>query len=126
MQKISVWKRLRYRFDNTMAKGTPALIMWLFIASFLMIVGFSILVILLQILPQEGGPIPFSEVIWLSMIRALDPGTVAGDEGPWLFRLAMFVITLGGLFLVSILIGVVTSGIESRIENLPQRPVICR
>jgi voltage-gated potassium channel Kch len=42
---------------------------------------------------------------------------VAGDTG-WSFRLVSFAITLGGIFIVSALIGVLASGLEGRLGEL--------
>ncbi len=50
-------------------------------------------------------------------MRTLDAGTMGGDTG-WGFRIAMLVVTFGGVFVISMLIGVLTSGIESKMEEL--------
>ncbi len=50
-------------------------------------------------------------------MRTLDSGTMGGDAG-WGFRFSMLVVTLGGIFVISTLIGVLTSGIESKIDEL--------
>jgi voltage-gated potassium channel Kch len=73
-----------------------------------------------HVIPAEviGGEPSLAEVVWSSAMHALDAGTIAGDQGPWTFRLTMFTMTLVGLFLVSILIGIITSGIEARLEEL--------
>jgi voltage-gated potassium channel Kch len=42
---------------------------------------------------------------------------MGGDQG-WPFRAVMFLVTLGGIFLVSSLIGVLTSGLESKMDEL--------
>ncbi|MFQ5614995.1 MAG: potassium transporter TrkA, partial [Anaerolineales bacterium] len=120
MRKITIWDRLRYGFDNTMAKGVIALIGWLFVASLVMIGVFSVFIVLARVLPIDpgGDGYAFREIFWMTTMRALDAGAVADDEGPWFFRLTMFGIAVGGLFLVSILIGVITSGIEAKIEDL--------
>jgi voltage-gated potassium channel Kch len=55
--------------------------------------------------------------MWQSMLRTLDPGVVAGDNG-WQLRLLMMIVTIGGIFIVSILIGTITSGLEARLTEL--------
>jgi voltage-gated potassium channel Kch len=50
-------------------------------------------------------------------MRTLDSGTMGGDAG-WSFRIAMLLVTFGGIFVISTLIGVLTSGIEGKIETL--------
>lgn len=120
MHKVTTVDRFRYAFDNTMSRGAVALIGWLLIASLVVIVVFSTLVLAAHLIPADGSgsQLSLGEVIWSSAMHALDAGTIAGDQGPWTFRLTMFGMTLVGLFLVSILIGIITSGIESRLEEL--------
>jgi voltage-gated potassium channel Kch len=55
--------------------------------------------------------------MWQSLLRTMDPGVVAGDNG-WQLRLLMMIVTIGGIFIVSILIGTITSGLESRLAEL--------
>jgi ion channel POLLUX/CASTOR len=52
------------------------------------------------------------------LMRTLDAGTMGGDSGSWPYLISMFVITLGGVFVVSTLIGVLTSGIEGKLEEV--------
>ncbi|HUF39274.1 MAG TPA: hypothetical protein VMN57_12185, partial [Anaerolineales bacterium] len=114
MNRFSLLQHLRYRFDNTMSKGIVALIAWLFVLSLVLVLGLALIVLLLGLLPGE----PFSEVFWTSMMHALDPARVGDDEGSWIFRLTMFGIALVGLFLVSVLIGVINNGIEGKLDDL--------
>lgn len=109
--------RLRYAFDNSMAKGPIALIGWLAVVSVAIIAVMATIVTLLGISPGDGEPINFFEAFWLGMMRTLDAGTMGGDTG-WGFRLAMFAVTLGGVFVISTLIGVLTSSVEDKIESL--------
>jgi ion channel POLLUX/CASTOR len=116
VRKITFKDRFRYHFDNIMSKGPIALIGWLFIASAILIVSISLVVVTFGIGPE--GKATFMEVAWASLMRTLDPGTMGGDEGQRSFLLAMLVVTLGGIFIVSILIGILTTGIEGKLEQL--------
>ena len=120
MRKITLTDRLRYKFDNIMSKGSIALIGWLFILSALMILVVSVIVILAGIGPtqENGAAVGFWEMTWVSLMRTMDAGAISGDTGSWQFLLAMFIITLGGIFIFSILIGILTSGIESKLDEL--------
>ncbi len=109
--------RLRYAFDNSMAKGPIALIGWLAAGSVIIIAVMAAFVSLLQIPVNEGSPVDFLEAFWLSLMRTFDAGTMGGDTG-WGFRLAMLAVTLGGIFVISTLIGVLTSSVEDKVENL--------
>ncbi len=116
MRKITFKDRLRYHFDNMMSKGPIALIGWLFFVSAILIAIVSLLVVSLGIGPE--GKHTFLEVAWAGLMRTLDPGTMGGDEGHWSFLLAMLTVTFGGIFIVSILIGILTTGIEGKLEQL--------
>ncbi|MCF6475687.1 potassium transporter TrkA [Nonomuraea sp. MG754425] len=114
---MKVRDRLRYWFDRTMDRGTPALIGWLGLCSALMIGVVTILVVLLTNTDteQNGG---WPGVAWMSLLRTLDPGTMGGDEGSALFLSLMLIVTVGGIFIVSALIGVLTTGLEKQIDKL--------
>src|SRR3954454_3981903 len=113
-------QKLRYRFDNTMSRGTPALVGWLGIVTIALVALFSLVVLIGGLAPKdENGNRP--GIIgqgFKTLLHALDPGTVAGDTGKWPFLLAMFLITIGGLFVVSALIGVIATGLDNRIQEL--------
>ncbi|MFC5827108.1 CASTOR/POLLUX-related putative ion channel [Nonomuraea insulae] len=107
--------RLRYWFDRTMDRGTPALIGWLGLCSALMIAVVTLLVVLLTNAEENGG---WAGVAWMGLLRTLDPGTMGGDKGSALFLGLMLIVTIGGIFIVSALIGVLTTGLEKQIDKL--------
>lgn len=109
--------RFRYAFDNFMSRGTVAIIIGLAFLSVTMIVVVAAIISYAGIGPGDATRVTFFEAVWLSLMRTLDAGTMGGDEG-WYFRLTMFVVTLGGVFVISTLIGALTSGIESKMEDL--------
>ncbi|HLO32102.1 MAG TPA: NAD-binding protein [Anaerolineales bacterium] len=111
-------QRLRYQFDNLMARGTPALIGMLFVLS-LIVVLIAGAVISITGFAQEGqsGHLSFGEAAWESLMRTLDSGTMGGDTGTG-FRIVMLFVTLGGIFVVSALIGVLNNAIEGQMEHL--------
>jgi len=47
-------------------------------------------------------------------MRSMDPGTLAGDTG-WKYRILMLVVTIGGIFIVSLLISVLSSGLQNKL-----------
>jgi len=117
MNKISWSERLRYAFDNTMSKGPIALIGWLALLSGAVIFVIAVVVTVVGIAPEGGGRLGLAEAAWMSLMRTLDAGTMGGDAG-WPFRIAMLAVTFGGIFVISTLIGVLTSGIEDKLETL--------
>jgi voltage-gated potassium channel Kch len=115
---VSFRQRMRYAFDNVMSKGTPAMIAGLAIVSLVLVLIITLITLIIRDPGssfENDGPI---SVFWKAMLRTLDPGTMGGDEGGWPFLLTMLVVTLGGIFIVSTLIGVLSSGIESKISEL--------
>ncbi len=117
MSRPRLRERWRYWFDNTMARGTPALIGWLGLASAVLVLVVATLAALLA--PHdadENGDWP--GLVWRSLLRTLDPGTMGGDTGTAPFLGLMLTSTVGGIFIVSALIGVLTNGLENKIAEL--------
>lgn len=112
-------EKFRYWFDNYMSSGTLALIGGLGVVSLAVIVVAAAVISLggALLAPEGSDGMDFIEAAWESMMRTLDPGTMGGDVG-WGFRWVMLLVTLGGIFIISTLIGVLTTGIEGKIEEL--------
>ena len=109
--------RLRYAFDKSMAAGPIALMGWLAVISLAVIVAAAAILALLRIAPEGGDSLSFGEAMWESLMRTLDSGTMGGDAG-WGFRVVMLAVTLGGIFIVSALIGVLSTGLEGKLDEL--------
>lgn len=116
-EKIPFRERFQYWLDNQFSRGTGALILWLGILSLAVIVVAGGIIALLGIAPAGGERLSFLEAAWQSLMRTLDAGTMGGDEGLG-FRVIMFLVTLGGIFVISTLIGVLTSAVEGKLEDL--------
>jgi voltage-gated potassium channel Kch len=117
MRNVTWSDRLRYAFDNYMARGTGALILGLALVSGLIIFLAGLVLSLAQIHPPGDDGYGLGEAMWLSLMRTLDAGTMGGDTGPG-FRFAMLGVTLGGIFIVSALIGVLNNGLEDKLAEL--------
>ena len=119
MRKITLADRLRYRFDNTISRGTVALIGWLFVLLAALVFASSLVVYATGVAPEAGGRrLGFLETLWLSLMRTIDPGGVGGDQGSWPFLLSMLAVTAGGILVFSTLIGVIFTGIDSKLDEL--------
>ena len=116
--KPSFRQKFQYRFDNIMSRGTPAMVGMLFLLS-LIVVFLAGAIISAAGLMQEGetARLSFGEAAWESLMRTLDSGTMGGDTGTG-FRIVMLFVTLGGIFVVSALIGVLSNGLETQMERL--------
>jgi voltage-gated potassium channel Kch len=115
------WRdKLRYRFENTLSRGPIAIIGWLALLSAAIVLLAAATLALLGIGTDPADPgsqLGLVEGAWQSMLHSMDPGTLAGDTG-WTLRLPMLLVTVGGIFIVSMLIGTITSGLESRLDEL--------
>jgi voltage-gated potassium channel Kch len=109
------WRaQLHYAFDNTLSKGPVAVIGWLALAS-------GALIVLVSVAVKAGGFAPslrLIDVLWMSLLRTLDGGTMGADHGSWPFLISMLIVTFGGICVVSVLIGVITSSLEQTLESL--------
>ncbi len=109
--------RLRYWFDNFMARGTIALIAGLGVIS-AAIVGIAAVAIVMTGARQEGSQrIGLGEAGWESLVRTLDAGTMGQDTG-WRFRFIMLFVTLGGVFVISALVGVLNNALQAKLSEL--------
>ncbi|MBV9496123.1 MAG: potassium transporter TrkA, partial [Acidobacteria bacterium] len=120
MKTFTLRQRLRYAFDNTLSKGTPALIAWLAIVTIAFLTVASILLVVLGDVPagENGTAISFPELMWRSLMHALDAGMVGGDTGDALYLFMMLLVTLGGIFILGTLIGLISNGVGNQIEEL--------
>ena len=114
MKNITIRQRLNYWFDNMMTGGTRVLILWLFIATLVMLLGIAVLASFTQDVQGVG----LIRLFWMGLMRTLDPGTMGGDTGSWPFLFLMLSATVGGIFVVGTLIGVLTNGIDDRLDEL--------
>ncbi|MCY0993348.1 potassium transporter TrkA [Nannocystis sp. ILAH1] len=113
-------QRLRYRFDNAMARGVGSQIAMLAIVTLVLILVTSTLLTLTGLSPQggDGEPVSFGRLVWLGLMHAIDPGAVGSDAGSWTFLFIMLAVSFGGIFVFSALIGVLTGGFGEILERL--------
>ena len=114
MNKISFREKIKYKFDNMMAKGTLFMILML---SFITLFAVLILAILAMIILKGSGN-RFSWVLWETFLNILDPGTIAGVENTSGYLVFMTMATIMGLLMTSVLIGLITSGFQTKIEDM--------
>jgi len=108
-------QRITYRFDNLMSQGTVAMIAALFAASLAVILVVCLLVQLLGVDPEGRGLL---ELAWGGLMLMFDAGPLDVGSGVWVFDVAMFLLILAGLFPMSTLIGLLTTCIDCRLDQL--------
>ncbi|MBK9655059.1 MAG: NAD-binding protein [Rhodanobacteraceae bacterium] len=116
------WKdRWRYRFENTLSRGTVAIIGWLALVSLIIVVLAAVALALIGVASDPNdvahSQLGFVEGAWQSLMHTLDAGNLAGDAG-WTLRILMLLVTVGGIFIVSSLIGTITAGLDDRLTEL--------
>jgi voltage-gated potassium channel Kch len=100
-----------------MSKGAIALIGGLALVSLSFVLLMSAVVTITGIAPAQSDRFNPFEAMWQVLVRALDSGTVSGDTG-WKFRAAMLFVTFGGIFMIGTLIGLLSNGINVKLEAL--------
>ncbi|HNF94375.1 MAG TPA: NAD-binding protein, partial [Anaerolineales bacterium] len=115
MKQPTFKQRFQYWFDNYMSKGTPALLFGLFVLSAIIIFAAAALVKLTNTAPNGESLL---QIAWMSLLRTLDSGTMGGDTGSPFFLFMMLIVTFGGVFVVSALIGILNNGLEDKLEEL--------
>lgn len=113
MKKRTLRERISYWFDRMMSKGPIAMSILLFsiTATIVGVIG-----ILAYFVSDDGGVL---YQIWYSLMYTLDAGNLAGvPTDNVLYLILMFLATLCGLFLTSILIGIIASGVEGKLGEL--------
>ena len=116
-KKFTFKEKFSYFFDNTLSAGTIAIIGWLAAFSLLIVLVSTVIIVALNLKPIDTDDMSFAEAVWQSFMRTLDPGTVAGDEG-WPFRVLSIIVTIGGILILSTLIGTLTTGLEKKLTEL--------
>jgi voltage-gated potassium channel Kch len=119
MNRPSRKARFRYAFDNYMSKGTGALILGLFAITALVVIVIAVVVEITGSLNDSATQgIDFIDLVWLTMLRTLDPGTMGSDAGTVVFVFGMLSATVGGIILVATLISIINSGLSTRLDEL--------
>jgi len=104
-----------YRFDRAMSAGPAALIGWLGLLTLVIVVAASAFILAAGLGGEGAG---FGTVLWQSLMRTIDAGTIAGDSASWPWLATMLAVTVAGIFVFSTLIGILSNGIAAKFEDL--------
>lgn len=112
--------RSRYAFDALMARGAWALILWHLLIALAVVLAVALLVLAFDAAPvgEDGAPPGFGALYWTTLMHAIDPGTITGDEGSEGWRAWMMIATIGGIILIGSLIGVLVASVTLRFDAL--------
>jgi len=117
MKKAGFKAKLSYKFDNLMSKGPIAMIGLLGLMSLIIVIAAGFVYWGFRLTQDGSQPMSIFEGLWQGLMRTMDAGTVAGDTD-WVFRGVSIIITLGGIFILSTLIGILGAGIQTKLEEL--------
>ncbi|MFJ6518976.1 potassium transporter TrkA [Streptomyces filamentosus] len=109
-------QRFRYRIDNLMGRGAPALFLLLAALCCLFAVLNGLLLLLFA--PDGLRPEGARSSVWAGFLRVLSPARLAADRGPAPFLAASVVMAFGGIMLMSTLVPVISAGLQNQIARL--------
>ena len=113
MKNEGIGRLLRYWFDNTLARGPTALLVWLGLAISIVIIAISVLVWVTGIAAEDS----LTEQAWVYLMTMF--GVIDADiSGHWSFRFASLIVILSGIFVMSAFIGILTTGIDNKLNEL--------
>lgn len=96
-----------------MARGPIAMMAGLALVSLAVVLLAATVMSLFNLVPDAS----FLEDAWQSAMHSLDAGTLAGDTD-WNVRVVQGLVTIAGIFIVSTLIGILSAGLESKLDEL--------
>ncbi|MBW8486555.1 CASTOR/POLLUX-related putative ion channel [Actinomadura parmotrematis] len=114
MKRPTSYRRLRYWFDNTMSRGTPALVGWLALVSLTLVVVLSALMVTVDGRRASVGT--STHEIWKNTVETFHLGDAT--SGGLVYRALVVALALAGLFFASALISLLTSGVDRKIAEL--------
>ena len=106
--------RFRYWFDNRMTKGSLGLIRVLIIVSLLFAVIIAVLIILFGF-NEEGET---ASVVWDSIATVINAWMPSFEDGSPGYIILISIAAIAGVLFTSVLIGIITSAIEEKIDSL--------
>ncbi|UJR16334.1 hypothetical protein I4U23_003240 [Adineta vaga] len=109
LSHIHAW--IKYKSDNIFSAGPVVIIPILALISICLILIFSSLYL------WSGEANTYSQSLWETFMRTLDPGSAAEDTGG-IHRFISATVTMCGIFIISTLIGALTTGMEGKLAEL--------
>ncbi len=118
--RYSLREIIRYRIDNLITKSPVSQILALAVLSVLIVFLGTLAVSSAApdalLLEGEGHSAIYR--MWWSFTRLVDPGTFVNDSTTALVALTGIVVTLGGILVFSMLIGILSSKIGEKLDEL--------
>lgn len=113
-EKFNLKNRFKYWFDNRMTKGSLGFIRILIIASVLLAILIAGIIILCNF--NEEGEV--ASTVWDSIATIINAWMPSYADGSLGYVILMAIVAIAGVLFTSVLIGIITSAIEEKIDNL--------
>ncbi len=113
-RRFTIKERLEYWFDNRVTRGSLSLIRVLIVISILLALVIAALIIAFRF--NEKGEV--ASVYWDSIATLINAWMPSFGDGSMGYLILMSITAIGGLLFTSVLIGIITSTIEEKIDSL--------
>ncbi len=110
-------KKIRYRFENSLAKGQASIFLWLLGIMLFVMMIYSFFVLFFERLEKVGTPKSFLQTLYEGYYHLLAPSGAAWED-VYYTKWLLGILCIIGMFVASILIGLVNSTIALKIEDL--------
>ena len=114
MEKNNLFQHFRYWLDKRMAKGTGSMIRALSFTTIIVILFLAGILILFGV-NDECSPL---HAIWDSFATTINAEIPSSGDGSLVFIIINAIAAIIGLFFTSILIGIIATGIETKLQSL--------
>ena len=106
--------KIKFYVNSLLGSGSNSLLAWLAVVSFV----FVFIVSLLTWLSGYGGDEAFGDLLWNLTMRALMPESIDAGIGSLPYLLILLLLTLFGIFVLSILISFLSAIIDARVREV--------
>ena len=114
MNKPDLRERFSYWFDNKMSNGSLGLIRLLAVGSLIIVLAIAVLIAVLGLNDGDG----FLSAFWDSLATIINAWMPYHEDGGAGYLILTAVAAVAGLLVTSILIGIIASAIEEKVNDL--------
>jgi ion channel POLLUX/CASTOR len=119
MNKNTFGQKMKYRFDNFISKGSLRILYGLGIFSLVGVIIVAVVALFMNMDPAKN----IFDLMWMSLMATFQSNSVPfvpgqGHEEATGFIVPMLLVTILGFVVVSVVIGAITNGIQSKVESL--------
>ena len=105
-------RKIKFYIDSMLGSGSNSLIVWLGAVSFVFVLAASFLTWIVGISDHES----FGDLLWDFTMRAITPWEIEASMGSLPYLFVMLIVTLFGIFVLSILISFLSAIIDARVQ----------